>query len=74
MRPSAPPWADVKLRVDNGVVPEVGTELVTPTGRRYQVVGGRGKTLRCIVLPPEAPSGDPVLEWNWTARDKRREP
>lgn len=74
MRPSAPPYADVKLRVTRGDIPEFGTELVTPTGRRYQVIGSRGKTLRCLVLPPEAPPGYPVWQWTWDARNKRREP
>lgn len=74
MRPSAPAWADVKLRASCGDVPEPGTELVTPSGRRYQVVGVRGKTLRCIVLPPEAVPGSPVWAWTWDARNKRREP
>lgn len=74
MRPSAPAWAQVKLRVDTGETPDVGAELVTPSGRRYQVIRVRGKTLHCLVLPPEAPPGEPVLWWTWTARNKRREP
>ncbi len=75
MRPSAPPWADVKLRISRGDTPEPGTELVTPSGRRYQVIGLRGKkTLHCIVLPPEATPGDPVWQWTWDAKNKRREP
>lgn len=74
MRPSAPAWADVKLRCTSGELPDPGTELVTPTGRRYQVVGSRGKTLRCIVLPPEAAPGEPVWAWIWDAHNKRREP
>lgn len=75
IRPSAPPGATVKLTVEHGTTPAVGTELVTPSGRRYLVakVGGR-KTLHCIVLGTSSPAGDPVLEWTWTARDKRREP
>ena len=73
-RPSAPPWADVKLRVSHGDIPEPGTELVTPSGRRYQVVGVRGKTLRCLVLPPDAAPGEPVWHGTWDARNKRREP
>lgn len=74
MRPSAPPGTDVKLHVAHGDVPEFGTELVTPSGRRYQVIGGRGKTLRCLVLAPDAPVQGPVWQWTWTARNKRREP
>lgn len=74
MRPSAPPWADVKLRCNSGELPEPGTELVTFSGRRYQVVAVRGRTLRCIVLPPEAAPGEPVWRWVWDAKNKRREP
>ena len=68
MRPSAPAWADVKLRCNTGELPEPGTELVTPTGRRYQVIGARGRTLRCIVLPPDAPVQGRVLDWQWAGR------
>ncbi len=74
VRPSAPAWADVKLRCTNGATPEPGTELVTFSGRRYQVLSIRGKTLHCIVLPPEAAPGDPVVAWVWDAVNKRREP
>jgi hypothetical protein len=74
MRPSAPPWADVKLRVSHGEIPEPGTELVTPTGRRYQVLSVRGKTLHCLVLAANAAPGEPVWQWTWDARIKRREP
>lgn len=75
MRPSAPPGSTVKLTVDHGATPEIGAELRTPSGRRYLVakVGGR-KTLHCVVLSPNSPPGDPIVEWTWTARNKRREP
>lgn len=65
----------MELTVEHGTAPAVGIELVTPSGWRYLVarVGGR-KTLHCIVLGPSSPPGDPVLEWTWTARNKRREP
>lgn len=74
MRPSAPAWADVKLRCTSGALPEPGTELVTPSGRRYQVLSTRGKTLHCIVLPQDAAPGDPIWAWTWDAPNKRREP
>lgn len=65
----------MKLTVAHGDVPELGTELVTPSGRRYLVtkIGGR-KTLHCVVLSATSPPGDPVWQWTWTARNKRREP
>lgn len=74
MRPSAPAWADVKLRQTHGDALDPGTELVTSSGRRYQILSVRGKTLHCIVLPPDATPGDPVVDWVWDARNKRREP
>jgi hypothetical protein len=75
LRPSAPPGAAVKLKLDHGTAPEVGTELQTPSGRRYLLtrVGGR-KTLHCVVLGPNTPVQGPVCSWEWTARNKRREP
>lgn len=72
--PTAPYWAQVKLTVKHGEIPEIGTELRTPSGRRYQVINTRGKTLYCLVLPPEAPVDGVVWEWTWTARNKRVEP
>lgn len=80
MRPSAPAGARVTLRRESGEAPEFGTELRTPSGRRYQVIGGNGmaggngKTLQCLVLPADAPPAEVVWHWEWTARNKRREP
>lgn len=74
LRAKSEPGATVKLRAETGDMPTPGTELVTPSGRRYQVTGSRGKTLTCIVLAAGAPAGDPVWQWTWTARDKRVEP
>jgi len=64
----APPWAQVKLRVCWGDVPEVGDELRFKTGRRYQVIGVKGRGLQCLVLPPDAPVQGRVLEWEWASR------
>lgn len=45
----APPWAQVKLRCVDDVMPPVGAELrVWNTGRRYQVIGVRELTLNCV--------------------------
>lgn len=68
-----PAWGHVKLRVSHGDVPEFGDILVLRSGRRYQVIGVRGRGLDCIVLPPEAPFGDArVLSWQWTPRQRKR--
>lgn len=65
----APPWAQVKLRCVDDVMPPVGAELrIWNTGRRYQVIGVRGRTLRCLVLPSDAAPGNPVLSWQWCSR------
>lgn len=73
MSRGAPPWAQVKLRVAYGEVPDFGDILQMKTGRRYQVVGVRGKQLQCLVLPPEAETGDAkVCEWEWSSRDKKK--
>lgn len=67
-----PAWAHVKLRVSFGEVPEFSDILVMSTGRRYQVVGVRGRALDCIVLPPEAPDGNArIWWWQWSKRKRR---
>lgn len=56
----------VKLRVTwNGERPcEVGDELVTGTGRRYQVLSIKGKQYTCMVLPGDASVQS--TQWNLT--------
>lgn len=72
MSRGAPPWAQVKLRVSFGDVPDFGDILQMRTGRRYQVIGVRGRQLQCLVLPVDADTGDArVLEWQWASRDHR---
>lgn len=67
-----PAWSQVKLRVAFGEIPEFSDELHMASGRRYQVIGVRGKTLTCIVLPPDAPVAGRVIPWQWTPRRRRR--
>lgn len=67
-----PPWSQVKLRVAFGDVPEVGDELRMRTGRRYQVIGVRGRGLTCLVLPPDAEVQGRVIEWQWAKRKARQ--
>lgn len=69
---AAPAWAMVKLRVSWGEVPPFGAVLQMRTGRRYQVIGIRGRTLQVLVLPPDAAiePGTPVLAWQWASRAK----
>ncbi|CAN7327028.1 hypothetical protein LJR084_001898 [Variovorax sp. LjRoot84] len=67
-----PAWSQVKLRVAFGDVPEFGDELrIESTGRRYQVIGVRGRTLTCLVLPREAEVTGRVLPWQWCSRRRR---
>lgn len=75
-RGKAPIGAMVKLRVEHGDIPPVPCVLVTDSGRRYDVVNARGKTLHCLVMryDAEVEEGTPILGWTWTARRKRVEP
>lgn len=68
-----PAYSQVKLRVLWGEVPEFGDELVTQRGRRYQVIGVKGKTLTCLVIPAsDPPNADGrTLSWFWGARKRR---
>lgn len=68
----APPFSQVKLRVAFGDVPPFGAILQLRTGRRYQVIGIRGRSLQVVVLPPDAnvEPGTPVWEWMWAPRTK----
>lgn len=72
----APIGTVVKLRVAFGDVPPLPSILLTPSGRRYDVINVRGKTLHCLVMKPDAEieDGTPVIQWTWTARNKRVEP
>lgn len=62
------PYDYVKLSVTwRGTTPcEVGDELVTGTGRRYQVLEMNGKRFNCMVLPSDAnvQSKQWTLTWN----------
>lgn len=68
----APPYARVELRMAFGVEPRPGTELHTRTGRRYEVLGVRGKTITGLVLPATEPVAKKVLFWEWGPRTKSR--
>jgi hypothetical protein len=67
-----PAWGQVKLRVAFGDIPDAGVELRMATGRRYQVIGVRGRSLTCLVLPPEAETQGDVWSWQWTPRKKKK--
>lgn len=62
------PYDQVKLQVTwHGTQPcQVGDELVTGTGRRYQVLDMKGKRFVCMVLPRDASvqSTQWTLTWN----------
>ena len=66
-----PAWSDVKLRVSWGDVPDPSSILLLPSGRRYQVLRVRGRTMHCIVLPPGAEADGPVLTWQWAPRSRK---
>jgi hypothetical protein len=68
-----PAWSMVRLRVAWGELPPFGAILQMRTGRRYQIIGGCGRSLQALVLPPDAPveAGTPVIEWQWAKRPRR---
>jgi hypothetical protein len=60
----------------NGAEPcELGDELITRTGRRYLVLGIKGKQFSCMVLPPDAKveSSQWLLTWNSRSKKEARE-
>lgn len=67
-------WDRVKLRVNfwEGDGPVGGDELRTRTGRRYQIVSVKGRTLDCLVLPVDAEVQGRVFCWEWGTRNKAR--
>lgn len=66
------PGDPCKLTVAFGPVPEPGTELRTPSGRRYMVlrIGGK-KTLHCYVMAAGDEPGLVVWDWFWSPRKKK---
>lgn len=66
-----PAWSLVKLRCLDPVVPDPGTVLYMPTGRRYQIIKVRGKTMHCLVVPAGKVVQGPVLAWFWAPRARR---
>lgn len=69
-----PAWAQTKLRHVGSMetCPETGDELRFPTGRRYQVIGVRGRALQCLVLPADAAVQGRVLPWQWASKGGQR--
>lgn len=67
------PWDPVTLRVNfwHARPPVAGDELRTGSGRRYQILSFNGKSLKCLVLPKDAPVQGTVFRWEWSKRTKR---
>lgn len=65
-------WDRVRFRVSfwHTDAPESGDELVTRTGRRYQILEVRPKALVCLVLPKDAPVQGRVFGWQWDKRGR----
>lgn len=70
------PWDHVKLGVSfwHGDKPVAGDELLTVTGRRYQILEVKPKALVCLVLPKDAPVEGRVFHWRWNSRQKKTAP
>lgn len=68
------PWDQVKLTIQfwDGDKPQVGDELLTRTGRRYQILSFVGKRLTCLVLPKDEPIKGRVFYWEWGRRERRK--
>jgi hypothetical protein len=75
---SRAPWSVFRARVTHGAVPEIGDELRTVRGRRYQVVAVKDckppavAALDLLALPPEAEVQGRVIAWSWDAPRTRR--
>jgi hypothetical protein len=69
----AQPGHQVRLRVSFGEIPEFGDVLQMATGKRYQVIGVKGKQLQALVLKPtdEIEPDTVVWQWRWTSRKRR---
>jgi hypothetical protein len=67
------PYDNVTLRVTwHGLDPcEIGDELVTRTGRRYQVLAISGKRFQCMVLPKDASVQSNQWALTWNSRKKQ---
>lgn len=57
-----------KLRVAWGDAPPVPATLQLRSGRRYLVIGARGRTLHVIVLGPKDRATGPLIPWQWAPR------
>lgn len=51
-----------------GPPPQEGDGLITRTGRKYLILGIRGKRLRCLILPPEETIEGRWFQWTWSPR------
>ncbi|QIN68075.1 hypothetical protein SBC1_81220 (plasmid) [Caballeronia sp. SBC1] len=69
-----PAWSRVQLRVSgwSGPGPVGGDEVLTGTGRRYQIVEVKAKAVVCLVLPRDAPVQGQVFNWVWDRRGAKR--
>lgn len=56
----------------DGPEPVAGDGLKTARGRRYLILSVRGKQLKCLVLPKDAPIEGQVFEWQWSKRTRTR--
>lgn len=63
-------WKRVKLRwlAWDGPLPEPGDVLKTSTGRTYEIIESKGRTLTCRVVPPDTRIEGRLFEWRWSPR------
>lgn len=69
-----PPYSRVKLRITSwtGTPADVGDELRTRAGSRYQIIEIRGMTHHCLTLPADAElQGEGWFWLDWHPRAKK---
>lgn len=68
-----PPYSPTKIRLVEwqGVKPDIGDELVTKKGRRYQILRIAGKTHHCLTLPDDAEVQGRQFELYWLPRTRQ---
>lgn len=67
-------WDQVTFRVSfwdtTSGEPMPGDEMRTCTGRRYQILRIKPKSITCLVLPKDADVQGKVWRWEWNRRNR----
>lgn len=69
-------WDQVKFRLSKAQQdpeaprPDIGDEMRSCTGRRYQILRITKKSVTCLVLPKDAEVQGKVWRWEWNGRKR----